>query len=442
MSDKPKPRGAPSERFKFTDARLKRLKPKVKEYFVYDTEILGLQCRITPASKTNPEGNKTLYIYRRLRGSGSRRVRICRFGDIALRGIEGDTVQTRASDIIADLTKGVEPSFNAKQGYDPTLKEAFEYYIENQIDRRTKKPLSDEAIKTYRRSLRLTFGGWQNRKLSSITPDEVETKFKSLSHKPASANKAFVHLNAVYGKCYIKSVKMRQEKVLPPNPCMDINWYPMKPRTNIVGKHELELWWSVVDSMIDEDKNDNEVGYDKVRNRGDVYRDYFQFVILTGLRRNEASRLTWDRVNLKERTITIEETKNNKVLHLPITNYVYKMLKRRKKASKKGATVFDNMVNPFRAQIWVEDKERFGRHFSIHDLRRSFVTHAFDAGVDDRNIKDIVNHSQSDVTSAHYDQKNVDRLRKPMQKIESYILRKAYPKQGKVVSISNSKQNV
>ena len=168
---------------------------------------------------------------------------------------------------------------------------------------------------------------------------------------------------------------------------------------------------------------------------GHVYRDYFQFVMLTGLRRNEASGLTWDRVDLKERTITIEDTKNSKQLILPITNYVYKVLKRRKKASKKGATVFDNMVNPFRAQIWVEDKNRFGRHFSIHDLRRSFVTHAFDAGVDERNVKDIVNHSRSDVTSAHYDQKNVDRLRKPMQKIENYILRKAYPKKGDVIPI-------
>ena len=78
---------------------------------------------------------------------------------------------------------------------------------------------------------------------------------------------------------------------------------------------------------------------------GEKMRDYFQLVLLTGLRRREASNLTWDRVNLDNRSFIIDDTKNRKPLELPIGNYVYKLLKRRH-TSTSGDTVFDGLQNP------------------------------------------------------------------------------------------------
>ncbi|EKD75862.1 MAG: hypothetical protein ACD_44C00001G0003 [uncultured bacterium] len=42
-----------------------------------------------------------------------------------------------------------------------------------------------------------------------------------------------------------------------------------------------------------------------------LLRDYFLLVLFTGLRREEAIRLTWDQIDLIAKTLTITDTKNH-----------------------------------------------------------------------------------------------------------------------------------
>ena len=77
--------------------------------------------------------------------------------------------------------------------------------------------------------------------------------------------------------------------------------------------------------------------------------------------------------------------------------------------------------------------------FTLHDLRRLFITQADALDLSTFVVKRLVNHSMgSDVTSG-YVVSDVERLRGPMQKIEDRILSLAKVKEpGKVVKLKRA----
>ena len=96
------------------------------------------------------------------------------------------------------------------------------------------------------------------------------------------------------------------------------------------------------------------------------------------------------------------------------------------------------MVEPKRQVAKVTNES--GVSFTLHDLRRHYITLADSLDLSSFCIKRLVNHSiGSDVTSG-YVVSDVERLRGPMQKIEDKILQLAkVNKPGKVVPIRRSK---
>ena len=164
---------------------------------------------------------------------------------------------------------------------------------------------------------------------------------------------------------------------------------------------------------------------------GELARDYLQFVILTGLRRREATGLLWKNVNFRSKKITILDTKNKDNLELPLSDYLLEILERRK--GKDGTYVFP-FEEPKKFVKWV--REESGVEFTIHDLRRSFITYAEALDIGLLTIKAMVNHriGGNDVT-AGYARITVERMREPMQKITDYVLGHAGKKEDNVVSI-------
>ena len=71
---------------------------------------------------------------------------------------------------------------------------------------------------------------------------------------------------------------------------------------------------------------------------------------------------------------------------------------------------------------------------SAHDLRRTWASIADKAGVGAYAIKAILNHKTTgDVTGTHYAQVDVDDMRKPLQKVEDYVLAKLASARGENV---------
>ncbi len=96
------------------------------------------------------------------------------------------------------------------------------------------------------------------------------------------------------------------------------------------------------------------------------------------------------------------------------------------------------MEEPKKFVKWVRDQS--GIYFTIHDLRRSFITHAEKQDLGLYTLKALINHStkrSADVTEG-YIQIDTERLREPVQRITNYILGHAGFTTNNVVKIEGS----
>ena len=64
-----------------------------------------------------------------------------------------------------------------------------------------------------------------------------------------------------------------------------------------------------------------------------------------------------------------------------------------------------------------------GISFTVHDLRRTFITIAEGLDVSAYALKRLMNHKMSGDITASYIVTDVERLRKPMQQITDYLLK-------------------
>ena len=192
-------------------------------------------------------------------------------------------------------------------------------------------------------------------------------------------------------------------------------WYRINRRQTMIKHYELAAWYESVMNL----KNDT------VAPNREAVRDFLLLLLFTGLRRSEATRLTWSRVDFRDRTLKVTDTKNHTDHVLPLTDFLYDLLAVRKSRAT-TAYVFANelgkggLTDP-KKQIRnvVNDS---GVSFSAHDLRRTFITIAESLDISVYALKRLLNHKMTNDVTAGYIITDVYRLRVPMQKITDYIL--------------------
>ncbi|SEO10736.1 Phage integrase family protein [Nitrosospira multiformis] len=179
--------------------------------------------------------------------------------------------------------------------------------------------------------------------------------------------------------------------------------------------HQLALWYQGVMSL----KNDN------ISQQSALVADYLLFLLFTGLRRQEAATLKWSDIDLLGRSFTISDTKNRQPLTLPLTDFLYNLLENRKARTNSdyvfaGSGKAGYLIEP-RSQV-KKVIEVSGVPFTLHDLRRSYITIAESIDISAYALKRLVNHKMSSDVTAGYIVNDVERLRGPMQRITDHIL--------------------
>jgi integrase len=187
-------------------------------------------------------------------------------------------------------------------------------------------------------------------------------------------------------------------------------WYRVERRQTFIKAHELEAWHNGIQCL-----------------KNETLRDYLILILFTGLRRQEAAKLRWNHVDLKAKTLTITNTKNNETYSLPLSDYLHNLLLARKKNSTSdyvfpGTGASGHIIEP-RKQI-AKVITASSIQFSIHDLRRTFITIAESLDIPAYALKRLLNHKMNNDVTAGYIMLDVERLRKPMQMITDYILLK------------------
>lgn len=369
------------------------------QVFYRDSELKGFALRVTA------NGVKSFIVEKNVKNK-VRRVTLGKYG-----ALTADRARTEAKILMGKMAAGFDPILEKQSNKvsNITLKEVFNDY------KKARKSLKHNTLYNYERVLNVAFADWGNKSFLSITKDKVAKHHEKLGKESgeAYANLAMRLLRALFNFAAAQYEDAQGKSLVTENPVKRLSqtraWYRVERRQTFIKSHDLAAWYD---------------GVQKLQN--ETLRDYLLLLILTGLRRQEAATLRWDQVDLTARALTVLDTKNHESHTLPLSNYLYELLLSRS-LGKINDYVFPGtgaagyIIEPRKQMVHVTNAS--GVHFTVHDLRRTFITIAEGLDISAYALKRLMNHKMNGDITAGYIVTDVERLRKPMQQITDYILK-------------------
>jgi len=373
------------------------------QVFYRDSELIGFGLRIGTTSKV-------YFAESKVKGKGVR-ITIGKHGVFT-----AEQARLRARELLLMMAQGVNPLDleREERSRGVTLDQAFADFL---IARKSLKPTT---IYDYKRTLNCYLPDWKKKPLVEITKDMVAVRHTKLGERSkAQANLVMRYLRAIFNFAAGQYENSKGQSLIPDNPVKRLSqtraWYRIERRKTVIKPHELSAWYTAVMNI----KNDLHG-----RNR-ETIRDYLLLVLFTGLRKEEAARLTWQNIDFIAKTLTVTDTKNRQDHTLPLSDFLFDLLQRRNSESV-NEYVFPNItstgyINEPRKQM-NHVIEESGVSFTIHDLRRTFITIAESLDIPAYALKRLLNHKMGNDITAGYIIINPERLRAPMQKITDHLL--------------------
>lgn len=402
--------------------------PKDKDQIFYrDGELKGFALRITA-------GGVKSFVVETLIGKKVKRMTLGKYGKLTV-----EQARNEAKKLLGKIATGIDPIAERKEKKikSITLKETFDAYL---IARKELKP---NTLIDYNRLMKQVFADWQSKPLLDITKDMIAKRHREFGERSkARANSAMRLLRALFNFAAGEYEDSQGRSLIPENPVKRLShtraWYRVDRKQTVIKTHELAAWFNAVMEVKDE----------RSTGKSSILRDYFLLLLFTGLRRQEAIELTWDRVDFKGKTITISDTKNHHTHVLPLSDFLLKLFENRRAESESdvqfvfpgsGKTGYN--VEP--RKVMKKIIEQSGVMFMLHDLRRTFITVAESLDIPAYALKRLLNHKMTQDVTAGYIVMDVERLRVPMQKITDHLLKLAgVVKSADVVDISEHKRNL
>lgn len=379
----------------------------------YDEGLRGFGLRVGKQSKT-------YFVEKRVQG---RTVR-------ATVGVHGpftcDKAKKKAQRLLGEMTGGSNPNTQkrAERQKGITLKQAFVDYLET-------RSLKPRTIKDYRYAMDNSLDDWKTKRIVDITSDMVERRHKKLGGKigKAQTNQVMRFLRSLMNYCAGAYEDSKGHPLVKYNPVARLSkikaWYKVPRRQTEIKNHELPAWYEAVVGL-----------------RSEGVKDYLLLLLFSGLRKSEGLQLKKADIDLKDKTFIVADPKNSRPLKLPIPRNLFKILESRVRHDDGSDYVFPgpgatgHLMEPKKSIARVIEQSKV--KFCLHDLRRFFITQAEGLDVPSLALKRLVNHSvdTGDVT-AGYISRDVERLRKPMQRIEDRIMRLAKASTpGKIIKLN------
>lgn len=364
----------------------------------WDTEQKGLGMRCTSGSK--------VFVFQARVGGQSVRVKIGGWPDWSV-----DMARERARELAVMVDKGIDPRKTAKNKAEAgvTLEQAFKQF-------KKERELKDRTLTDYARYLERYFAAWKDKPLARIDGAMVLKRYKEIAASSSGAAQAssamrflrsvFNYAQATYGKA-----------VLHDNPVTTLTakrvWLRDNVRTDHLRPNEIKPFMDAVRAL-----------------PNPVMAAYLEFVLLTGARRSEAATLKWADIDFKARVITFHETKNHEDRAIPITPRVQKLLEAMN-AQRMGTYVFAVAGRDGKATHLTEPRKSIanankaaGSAVTVHGLRRTFATALESLDCPAYPLKALLGHSmKGDVTTAHYTQLSLERLRPWAEKYEAHMMK-------------------
>lgn len=367
--------------------------------FYRDAQLKGFAVRVTAS------GVKSFVVEKLVNGK-VRRMTIGRYGEITV-----EQARKEAQKLLGKIATGIDPRAEKKavELHATTLGQVFQDYLH------ARKELKPRTLYDYRRVMTCVFADWHNKPLVAITKDKVGKLHTQLGKEQghAYANLAMRLLRALFNFAAGQYEDAQGHSLITDNPVKRLSqtraWYRVERRQTYIKSHELAAWHQGVMQL-----------------ENTTLRDYLLLSLFTGLRRNEAATLKWSDIDLKAKTLTVLNTKNHQPHTLPLPDYLDELLTHRHQESNSeyvfpGTGQGGYIVEPRKQMAKVSAIS--GVAFTMHDLRRTFITMAESLDISAYAVKRLVNHKMTHDVTAGYIISDVERLRKPMQFITDNLLK-------------------
>lgn len=364
--------------------------PTDGQAFYRDTILPGFGLRVGKRSK--------VYFVEGQVNTKTRRVTIGR-ADV----FTAEAARKRALTFLSEMAEGRNPNEEKRKqaGERVTLEAAFERFFE------ARTHLSPCTVNSYSRTVRLYLKGWRKTPMDRIGRQMVLNKHRQIArdHGETTANGAMRHLRSVY------NFTAATHDEFPPNPVTILTqaraWYRERRRQTVVQAHELPAWWKAVMA------------------EPEYARDFLLTALFTGMRRGELMRLRWENVDLTARTLHLPTTKNGDPLNLPLSDFLHGLLTERRARIGNSPWVFPG---PGKDGHLIETKKFLTRveagsgvTFTLHDLRRTFITIAESLDVPYYALKRLLNHRANGDVTGGYIVVSAERLRGPVEMVAQRI---------------------
>jgi integrase len=322
-----------------------------------------------------------------------------------------EVARRRALKVLAEMADGRNPNEErrARRAATMTVQQSFDSFFE-------RRALAATSKENYHRSIDIYLSDWAGKPIAEVSRRMVLDRHRRIAeqHGPVTANNVMRHLRSVY------NFTSAAHGELPPNPVSILTqaraWNAERRRRSVVPAHGLPKWWRAVHA------------------EEDYVRDFLLIALFTGMRRSEVARLRWEFIDLEGRTLAVPTTKNGDRLELPLSNFLHDLMLARRDSDPDGDWVF-----PGRGESghMVETKKFYARvtktsgiRFTLHDLRRTFITIAESLDIPHYALKRLLNHRTDGDVTGGYIVIDVERLRGPVERVAGRILELAGEQEG------------
>lgn len=364
--------------------------------------------------------------------------------------LKTEEARYQCNEILGKIAKGWDPSVKIKEEKEEenkkekskaetmTLREARDNYVSEKI---LYKKMKESTAKTkYFYDFDMYGKDLLDLPLSQITQDKLEEHIKKEAELPGKNGRGrltslgiFIRgLSAVLDFSKLKYATPEYPLFKEGNPITRIkkmNITPKNSRSRVLSTKELPVFFDFIYK-----KSVFCLGSDSM-----TTADYLLFLLFSGARRREASLLKWKDVSdlgTEEVSVTFLSTKTHVNRKIPVGPFISRLLSSLKAKNPESEYVFPgegksghieepkNLINSFLKMTKMPS-------FSVHDLRRTYITHNRPEVSDILILKVLVGHAtKTNTTDRHYSiirEEVSSVLRDTMIQIEESLLRKCQP---------------
>jgi integrase len=366
--------------FKFTAAAVERLKPPAAGRVDYsNTAIPGMQLRVSASGKK---------VYRvKTRISGVQQAET--IGNAAVLSLA--EANKRAREFLAQASAGINPVAErrrqeAEAAAAPTIERVMVERYFPYAKQRMRPVYYKETVRALRRDVLPVLG---QVRIDQLTRRQIRDVLGGIvgSGRQSYAAHVFAYFRTFLGWAVREDIITANPAAGIPDP--DTRRAEDRSRSRWLDDDEIRLFWFAANRV------------------GSAFGPLFQLLLLTGARRDELAEAPWSEFDLERRTWLLPAARskngNDHICHLSEPTLRLLEALPRFRPGDPGEHLFSTtgtspLVNFDAAikRVRAEMAAQAGRpipHFTLHDLRRTFASHAAELGVDESIVDRCLNHT-------------------------------------------------